>query len=597
MNKLLQKFKSKDKKVFYTVMAAGMLAALSVVGFVSANGPAFNIFPIAYNGALNTDYPLLDARNMTKGEGWSTSQFDHDSGVTADPGDVIQFLVYYHNGAPTAPENVAYDVMLKASIPSNEANNFTVGAALSASNAQTVTSAQKGGDIQIKVNGPIGQTLSLVPGSTIWLPNQATSQQYMPDTIASTGISLGSIQACWDFSGFVKFKVKVSEKQAVSALTLEKTVRNVSDNTSYLDEVPADPNDLVEFKLIGTNTGQADLTDLVITDTLPSRLTLEGTVNYSRPIQSGNIFSGGAYLADLKPGENIVITFQARVADVAQFTYGTTKLTNSSTLTEQGATPAGPVTDTASVSVFRPEPQACTILVRATFNGQSWSGNLNYTISGPQTLNGTVVPNDHANVTPGNYYANYNSGGPADSSFTGITPPSGNCPNGGFLTFTYNFTRNDIFDLSIDKTVRNLSTGTQFADQTSAAPSQTVEFKVVIKNIGNTNANNVSVRDVLPAKLNFVNGTLTVNGAAASCQSCFFSGGINLGTMVVNETKTIVFAATVSGQNDFPVGNTLLTNTAYVKADNCNEKSDTATVNVVKEEPQKEDGNGGNRPV
>ena len=100
-------FTNTNKKSLATVFGAGVLAIVAVVTTVAAVGPTFNIFPVAYDGSLNTDYPLIDARNVTKNEGWSTSQSDHNAGVNMDPGDTVEFLVYYHNGAPDDPANTA----------------------------------------------------------------------------------------------------------------------------------------------------------------------------------------------------------------------------------------------------------------------------------------------------------------------------------------------------------------------------------------------------------------------------------------------------------------------------------------------------------
>src|SRR3989338_3746392 len=107
-------FSLNHKKGLAIVLLAGLIATAGSFAFVGAAGPQFNIFPISYTGEANHDLPLLDARNVTKGEGWSASATDFAAGVQAEPGDVIEFSIYYHNGAADTEENVARNTIIKA---------------------------------------------------------------------------------------------------------------------------------------------------------------------------------------------------------------------------------------------------------------------------------------------------------------------------------------------------------------------------------------------------------------------------------------------------------------------------------------------------
>lgn len=578
-----------------------MLAVISVVTTVAASGPTFNIFPIAYDGSMNTDYPLLDVRNVTKSEGWSTSQADHDAGVNADPGDEVEFLVYYHNGVPDDPSNTATNVLLKAILPATSATTFTVGAQLSATNAQTVTSAQKGNDVTVRINGTTAQTLTLIPGTTIWLPDRGTTQQTMPDTITTSGVSLGDIRGCWNFAGFVKFKVRVSTVQPQGALSIVKQVRNVTQGqASFVNQTNANPDDVVEFKLTGTNTGQATIQSVYFTDTLPTQLSyVQGSLQTSQQSLSGDLFSGGLNMGTMAPGSTASVTFRAKVASAAQFPNGTTNIDNIGKIRGQNPVVAES-TATARVVVTITSVEKCSVETRATLNGSTYTGALNYTIFGPANINGTTVPQVFTGQPVGTYSASYQSSGPAGAQFAGVTPQSGSCPVNGTLLFIFAFTRQDAPNITIDKTVRNVTTGaTAFADSADAQPSQTVEFKIVLTNTGNVDLFNVITRDVLPAGMTFVDGSLTVNGGNSGCDSCYFSpsagGGVNIGTIAQNANKTIVFRTLLAGQSNFPVGQTVMTNTAYLSAGSIT-RQDTATVVVNKSAPQKENGTPSGRP-
>jgi uncharacterized repeat protein (TIGR01451 family) len=585
-----------NKKAALTIFAAGMLATVVVASTVAADGPTFNIFPIGYSGSLNTDYPLLDARNATKGEGWSTSQTDHDAGVTADPGDTIEFLVYYHNGAPDSPTNTAKNVTLRVTVPTNSAKTFTIGALLSASNAQTISSGMKGGDIVVNITGSENQTLSLVPGSTVWLPNRGASSQIMPDTITGNGISLGDIRGCWEFSGYVKFKVKVSNNQPSYSFNLTKQVRKAGVG-SYGASVTANPGETVEFKITGTNTGTGPISHFIFTDTLPAKLTfVPGTLQVSQTPLSGNLFSSGLDVGQVNPGASVVLTFQAQLDSEGSFPIGTTTLTNAVTLSSQGPV-ISPQSASAQVVVNVSAPQTCTIRVQATLDGQPWSGNLSYSINGPTPTSGTSVPQNFTNRALGMYVANAPTGGPASSTFNGVTPTSGNCTGGNVLTFTYQYSFNQIKDFSITKQVRNITTGGAFDSAVNAQPSQTVEFKIEVTNLGNTKLTDFLFRDELPNKMSYVPGTLTMNGTAMNSPNAVFSQtGVFLDDLLAGEKRTFIFQALLAAQDQFPVGQTTLTNTAYASFSKLAQKSASASVVVNKSAPVKENGSPANRP-
>jgi len=633
-------------------MAAGLLSVVAVVGIVSANGPTFNIFPIAYNGGLNTDYPLLDGRNSTSGESWSNSQSDHNSGVTANPGEVVEFLIYYHNGAPDAAENTAKDVVAKANIPVTAGNNFTISASLSASNAQTVYSSQKGGDINLKVLGSIPQTISLVPNSTVWMPDRATSQQTMPNTITTSGVSLNDIKGCWDYAGFVKFRVQVSNIQPNADLSIVKTVKNVSDNTGYFNQVNADTLETVEFKIVASNTGDANLTQVKITDSLPGKLTyVSGSQNVSKS-HSGNLFSGGVVVS-LNAGEQVTLTFRATVAGSHEFPIGTTDLVNTATVQSfDSQFPVGPKSDTAKVVVQRQlqalecplYPQEGRTIV--DFNQTSADYPMVANGSAAQAQRGpvaTTLPTDNYKVTlvsyddhtgkggQGQTQERYflkliNSGGSTVASTNSISDLAENqdwlteqvetnfnipqtvtsvvafhtvYPNSGFESIypiCAAFDRIPNVGVTIDKTVKNITTGQGFADSVNAEPSQIVEFKVVVTNTGNVTAQNVKVKDTLPSKLSYSAGTFRVDGASTSDSGFLTSSGVAIGNLVVGQSKTVTFRASIAGQNQFAVGSETLTNTAYTWATGFSTINDMAQVIVEKAEPQKEDGSAANRP-
>jgi uncharacterized repeat protein (TIGR01451 family) len=306
------------------------------------SGPQFNIFPLTYSGETCHDFPLIDARNVTKGGNFSTSQSDHDNGVAADPGDVVEFLIFYHNGAVNGSSTVANSVNVQAFLPGGTFSTHTVSAQISGSNFSTVTSdSTRGGPIAIQL--PSSQTLTYVTGSTQHFPNRSTSSVSLPDGITSGGVNIGSIQACFEFSGFIRFRAQVGSTitQDTRILNVQKRVRNLTKNqTAFVDFVTADPSDRVEFEVVASasSSNTITLSNVRLRDFLPSQLTFESGTDFT--VNEVNVGS-------LSAGQSVTRTFVARAAS-SGFSTGVTNLTN---ITRASADLVSSVEDSAIVQV------------------------------------------------------------------------------------------------------------------------------------------------------------------------------------------------------------------------------------------------------
>ena len=117
-------------------------------------------------------------------------------------------------------------------------------------------------------------------------------------------------------------------------------------------------------------------------------------------------------------------------------------------------------------------------------------------------------------------------------------------------------------DLSITKTVSNLSLGTGYQGTVSANPLNTVAYRIAVTGIAGT-ADNVTVTDAVPAGIANIRD-LRVDGISVGGS---LSSGISLGTIVSGQTKTITYTATVANDASFVYGQTTLTNVAMVTAD------------------------------
>ncbi len=65
--------------------------------------------------------------------------------------------------------------------------------------------------------------------------------------------------------------------------------------------------------------------------------------------------------------------------------------------------------------------------------------------------------------------------------------------------------------LQTTKEVMNVSTGSSYADTVSAKPGERVRYRITITNIGDDNATNIVIVDPLPADMEYVSGSMTID--------------------------------------------------------------------------------------
>jgi hypothetical protein len=105
------------------------------------------------------------------------------------------------------------------------------------------------------------------------------------------------------------------------------------------------------------------------------------------------------------------------------------------TLSVSGQGLAGPIT-------------SGNIQIQATFNGSPWSGNLFTNLWGPASYTDGGAPITHTELAPGSYSESYSAGGPGGAILSSITPsPSQTLTAGSTITFTYNFTGTNTFNI------------------------------------------------------------------------------------------------------------------------------------------------------
>ena len=159
-------------------------------------------------------------------------------------------------------------------------------------------------------------------------------------------------------------------------------------------------------------------------------------------------------------------------------------------------------------------------------------------------------------------------------SLLGYDKMDGNIPGcnaySGYVTFHVKAQFAAKNELTISKEVKILGQDS-WSEQVKATAGQTVRFRLHVKNTGNTQLKNVTVRDILPAGLTYVKGTTTVanstnpKGIAVS-DGIITNHGINIGTYNANGDAWIYFNATVDKAVSEKCENSILRNVAQTSA-------------------------------
>jgi uncharacterized repeat protein (TIGR01451 family) len=138
-------------------------------------------------------------------------------------------------------------------------------------------------------------------------------------------------------------------------------------------------------------------------------------------------------------------------------------------------------------------------------------------------------------------------------------------------------------NFTINKEVK-LSTGTTWHKDVNAQNDQTVSFRVIIKNTGQTELKNVAFRDVLPEGLSAVSNSLRLNSQTVSNITTPELIRANIGSIAVGQQAVLIFNAAVEDDAE-ACGSERLINHAFAKPPNLPEKQSQASVEVCKPAP------------
>lgn len=327
--KKLFSFIKKAPKLAVAAIAV-IIAAVAVPTVLNAWGPDRTLFTAANPATYVTFNSIKDSPShgfepnfvQVKESTASNSTYTNDISITA--GKEYTVYVYYHNNAAAnlglVAENSYAKVKLPAIVPSGSNGTPAVGY-VGASNA---TPAEVWDDITFKNASSGDIALRYVPGSTVITNFGNINGTKLPDTIHTTGVTLGydkldgKVPGCNEYAGYITFKVKADQAN----FEVNKQVRKVG-TSEWKETLNAKKGDTVEYQIEYKNTGTTQQNNVVIKDNLPKGLnyvagstTLKNASNPVAKTVSDNLTKkDGINIGNYTPGSNAFIRFKATVSE------------------------------------------------------------------------------------------------------------------------------------------------------------------------------------------------------------------------------------------------------------------------------------------
>ncbi|MDO4508079.1 MAG: hypothetical protein Q4B65_01700 [Candidatus Saccharibacteria bacterium] len=324
--------KTKLLKSLALVGTASTLALSSTGVFAwGPERPTFTMAEPASYPTFNsiTDNPVLgDERDFVRVGEIDAKETDLKNEIEVIPGKQYLVYLYFHNNASAVYNDSAHGNA-----------GVALGTRMATSFSTVLTPSEKGtitGTVTADNSNP-GSVwdeaymtttykkvlLSYVEGSAKIYSDWGASGSVMPSSLFTEGGALvglnelnGVIPGCEEYSGVVSYVLQAEELEG----TIEKTVSK--DGVNYGTSLSAGLGDEVYYKLTIKNGGDVELTNAVITDTLPESLELvDGSVELSandsetKDKLSDNIIGTGYNLGTIGTGNTVYITYRAKVID------------------------------------------------------------------------------------------------------------------------------------------------------------------------------------------------------------------------------------------------------------------------------------------
>lgn len=396
MGKLRTLMQYAPKRIIALIAIAAAVATIPAVLFAwGPDRPTYTVenpaSKVTFNSITNNPH-IGDERNFVGiREAGSTGTWSDD--ISVQPGKEYVVRMYVHNNAAENLKLVAMDVTAKFNLPTTTAKSIQVNGFLSASNATP---------------GEVYDHATFKSSKDFNLAYQAGTLKYYNNHFGSAGKTIsesaftnngallgydkldGEIPGCFQYAGYLTFTVK-PQFAPEPGFTISKQVKKDGDS-KFVESVEVKPGDTLKYRATFTNTGESQLKNVNLKDTLPQGISyVPGSVkimNANNPngasVPNGdNLFGNGINIGSYTAGSNAIVAYDAKVDVNDELpTCGENKLRNVVSAKPEGQNPKE---DDAHVNVPKvceePEPKyTCDALTVTKITDTRFEFNTAYTV-------------------------------------------------------------------------------------------------------------------------------------------------------------------------------------------------------------------------
>lgn len=326
MNKVANYFSYLPKRALTIALALLSVFALSTAVFAGfgpdrptkvwqGNGTA-GFDHVTFNSFTNVPSGIGDEREFFRGTVVGSGQSTTDPLSGVEDGDEIYLTVYFHNNADPSLglAGEARNVRVKVELPSGASKAQELKSTIMASNSQPQSIYDT-----MTISSNDNFELEYVPGSATIITN-ALNYVSVSDSIVTSGADIGydalngRIPGCFEYSGWVNLRVKVNKKEEPKPkYDMSKEVR-VAGDSNWSDNANANPGNKLEYRIRVNNTGDADISNVVVNDDLPAGVNyIAGSTTLNGNAQSDNWINSGLTIAKINAGDTATIRYDAKV--------------------------------------------------------------------------------------------------------------------------------------------------------------------------------------------------------------------------------------------------------------------------------------------
>ncbi len=248
--------------------------------------------------------------------------------VNAKYDQVVKYQVYYHNREDPNSNKIAQNLSVKINLPTTPGKIQKATTTIKADNSNTVT------DSAVVNLDRADAYLQFIPGSATWKHNTGTNEapkyveSKVSDAVVSStnGVTLENAKPCYNFSATVTVLARVK----TPGIQVQKQVRVDKEGTTYATTNTANAGDTLLYRIVYTNTGNANQSNVVLRDELPKGLTLVPGSAKLYNINNTNgttvdinaVTKDGVDIGTYAGSSNAYIVFKAKVPAVSALACG-----------------------------------------------------------------------------------------------------------------------------------------------------------------------------------------------------------------------------------------------------------------------------------